>query len=170
MYKGPLDVQSLSACSFFVFLFSFSSNPLLPLSAEGGNWWNALFPPTFMSIGSVGGEIPIPGVQEQEKRKVRRFWGGHERISKEKQKKSERRSDYCCGERAWVTSLSRRKDEQVINAAGRRLRTSSGFCSTHTNNTVWQPSQSGQTLTHIWASAQPLMKEQGSKWWRTSIT
>lgn len=24
--------------------------------------------------------------------------------------------------------------------------------------------------THIWASAQPLMKEQGSKWWRTSIT
>lgn len=156
------------------FLFSFSplsSNPLSfhPLSRGWKLVECSFFPPLSCPSGWWGGDT-YTGVQEQEKRKVRRFWGGHERISKEKQKKSERRSDYCCGERAWVTSLSRRKDEQVINAAGRRLRTSSGFCSAHTNNTVWQPSQSGQTLTHIWASAQPLMKEQGSKWWRTSIT
>lgn len=115
----------------FLFPFSpFSSNPLLHPPhphppAEGGYWWNnALFFSRFHI---------------------------HERVSKEKQKKSQKRSDYCCGKRVWVTSLSRRKDKQVINAAGRhqeklRLRASSGFCSARRNNTVQQPSQSGQTF------------------------
>lgn len=63
-----------------------------------------------MSIGLVGGGDTYTGVQEQEKRKVRRFWGGHERVSKEKQKKSERRSDYCCGERACVSHLTQQEE------------------------------------------------------------
>lgn len=147
MYKGPLDLKYLSAClGHVVFLFPFSpfsSNPLLHPPhphppAEGGYWWNnALFFSRFHI---------------------------HEQDSKEKQKKSQKRSDYCCGKRVWVTSLSRRKDKQVINAAGRRqekqrLRASSGFCSAPRNNTVQQPSQSGQTFAQIWASAQPLLME-----------
>lgn len=66
-----------------------------------------------------GGGIPIPGSRKKERRVRRKGHERVERVSKAKQKKSQRRSDYCCGERVWVTSLSRRKDKQVVNAAGR---------------------------------------------------
>lgn len=159
------------SCSFFCFpflLFLLTHSCPSQQRVETAKIMLFFFP-ALISIGAgKGGGDTYSWVQEEGKRRVRRFWRGHERVSKEKQKKSQRRSDYCCRERMWVTSLSRRKDKQVINAAGcrqerLRLRTSSGFCSAHRNNTVQQPSQSRQTLAHIWASAQPLMKETKSR-------
>lgn len=112
MYKEPLDVQSLSArlgqIPFFVPLFFFFS-ALAPLPGQEEETGEIMF------------FFPMRG-----REKERRGWG-HERVSKEKQKESQRRSDYCCGERAWLTSLSGWKDKQVINAAGRRPNASRSF-------------------------------------------
>lgn len=98
---------------FFFLLFHLTHSCPTQQRVETGEIMLIFFP-AFISIS--GGGIPIPGSRKKERR-VRRK--GHERVSKAKQKKSQRRSDYCCGERVWVTSLSRRKDKQVVNAAGR---------------------------------------------------
>lgn len=168
--QRAIDVQSLSACISlvpFVFLFShFSSNLLLPLPADGRNWWNnAHFFPIFISIRWGG--ILNPGSRKKEKG----GWGDSEKAMREflrKSRKWVKGEEIAAVEKVCATSLSRTKDKQVINAARRHeeklcLRTFPGFCSAHRNNTVQWPSQSGQTHTHIWASAQPLMKETKSR-------
>lgn len=107
--RAPWCTISLSpprSDSFFCFTLLFLLHSCSFTWSGGGNWWNNVF-------------FPMRG-REKERR-------GHERVSKEKQKESQRRSDYCFRERAWLTSLSGRKDKQVINAAGRRPDASRSF-------------------------------------------
>lgn len=78
--QRAIDVQSLSACISlvpFVFLFSpFSSNLLLPLPADGRNWWNnAHFFPFSYPSGEGGYLILGPGRRKKEGEEIlKRPW------------------------------------------------------------------------------------------------
>lgn len=76
--QRPLDVQSLSAClrhvPFFFPFSPFSFYPLLPLPAEGGNWWNNghfVFPRfNIHQVGGGGYLFLAPGRRKEEAKDI----------------------------------------------------------------------------------------------------
>lgn len=89
----------------------------------GGSWWNNahFFPPVGGSLSSIRWEKKAYSWVEGEGKSImkimKRPW---ERFEGKGRKRVNGKGDYCCGERPWLSSLSGRKDKQVINAAGRR--------------------------------------------------
>lgn len=166
MYKGPLDVQSLPAlpcqipfCFHFLLFLLHSCNFT---RSGGGSWWNnAHFFPPWEAFSSIRWEKKAYSwVQGEGKSRARRLWRGHERVSKERQEKSQWQR-WLLLQRTGVTLLTQweegRAGDKCSGASSQRqenlcLHTSACFCRAR------RKQQSQQTLP--WASiSQPLVKE-----------
>lgn len=148
------------SCSVSVSLyyFFFQRTPAPP------KWWNAHF------FSGRGGGIPIPGSRNKE----RGGWGDSEEDMTElvKQKKSERRSDYCCGER--VSHLTQQEEGQAGDKCSGASLTYFLWFLLCSYKQYCMTAKSKRTNTHTHLSFCTAInegnKEQGSKWWCTSIT
>lgn len=168
MYKGPLDVQSLSAPplsdSFFVPLFSFffSTPAPLPSQEEEAGEIMLIFPPCErLSHPSGERKKPIPGSKGKEeqgekimKRPWERFWGkaGEESTAQVITAAENRRDSPLLTQ--WEEGRAGDKCSGASSQRQQNLRfhTSACFCRAR------RKQQSQQTLT--WASvSQPLVKE-----------